>query len=142
MEEKRYIFLEHTADAKFVAFGKTLEHAFINAALAVSSLMWDWNKIEPRIEYPIEVSGRDIEQMLVGFLEEVLFLLDTQGFLLGGVDKISISQEDQDYRLKAVFKGDSVQEKYSMFGDVKAITYNEMKIVQNHEFRVQVVVDI
>ena len=141
MEENRYVFLEHTADAKFVAFGQTLEQAFANSALAVASLMWDWTNIEKRIEYPVEISGRDIEQLLVGFLEEVLFLLDTQGFLLGWVEEIKI-KKNQDFFLKAVFKGDSIQEKYSTFGDVKAVTYNEMKIIKNHEFSIQVVVDI
>jgi SHS2 domain-containing protein len=36
---ERYRFLRHTADAKFQAFGTTLEEAFINAALATASLM-------------------------------------------------------------------------------------------------------
>ena len=34
---ERYKFLAHTADAKFQAFGETLEEAFGNAALATAS---------------------------------------------------------------------------------------------------------
>mgnify|MGYP006451174011 FL=1 len=38
---KNYEFLEHTADEKFRAYGKTLEEAFINAALATAKIMTD-----------------------------------------------------------------------------------------------------
>jgi len=50
---ERYRFLEHTADAKFQAFGKTLEEAFSNAALATASLMWDWEEIEQNVEHRV-----------------------------------------------------------------------------------------
>jgi len=52
---ERYRFLEHTADAKFQAFGKTLEDAFCNAALATASLMWDWEEIEQNVKHPVEI---------------------------------------------------------------------------------------
>jgi len=41
---QKYRILPHTADAKFQAFGASLEEAFANAALATASLMWDWGK--------------------------------------------------------------------------------------------------
>jgi SHS2 domain-containing protein len=79
---KKYQFLEHTADAKFQAFGQSLEEAFSNAAYATVSLMWDRGKIARKIQKPIKVQGRDLEQLLVNFLEEILYLLDSQMFLL------------------------------------------------------------
>ncbi|MGB2763781.1 MAG: archease, partial [Candidatus Aminicenantaceae bacterium] len=36
LKVERYRFLEHTSDAKFQAFGNTLEEAFCNAALATA----------------------------------------------------------------------------------------------------------
>ena len=36
---KTYEFLPHTADVKFLAYGKTLEEAFQNAALATFQVM-------------------------------------------------------------------------------------------------------
>jgi len=139
---ERYRFLPHTADAKFQAFGKTLEESFINAALATASLMWDWELIDKTIEHRVEVDGRDLEQLLFSFLEEIIYLLESKMFLLGGVDEIRIEKKNTGYILVAVFKGEQYSEKHMIFGDVKAITYNEMDIKRNDRFMVQVVVDI
>ncbi|MGD2294745.1 MAG: archease [Candidatus Aminicenantes bacterium] len=139
---ERYRFLEHTADAKFQAFGETLEEAFGNAALATAFLMWDWEEIHPEVEHEIEVKGKDLKQLLSNFLEEIIYLLDSRSFLLSSPDHIRIEKTESVYRLKALFRGDNYSEKYKIYGDVKAITYNEMEIERNDRFKVQVVVDV
>jgi len=139
---ERYKFLSHTADAKFQAFGKTLEEAFANAALALSSLMWNWEKIEKRKEYPVAVRGNDLPQLLNNFLEEIIYLLDTKMFLLSSAGEVKIEKKGSQYLLEALFRGDEYSSKYKIFGEVKAITYNEMKIEKNDHFTLQVVVDI
>jgi SHS2 domain-containing protein len=139
---KKYQFLEHTADAKFQAFGRSLEEAFINAAYATVSLMWDRGKIERKIQRTVKVEGRDLEQLLVNFLEEILYLLDSQMFLLHSIDKIQIHGVAEMYVLECLFLGDVCGKHYRPFGDVKAITYNEMEIHTNDFFMVQVVVDV
>jgi len=140
---ERYLILPHTADGKFRAFGRTLEEAFSNSALAVASLMWNWQEIERRVSYAVDVRGRDPEQLLVRFLEEVLFLFDTRSFLLGEVEGTKISEGDGDRRLEAVLWGDNRPDEHEIFGEVKAITYNEMKIEKSCDrWSVQVVVDM
>ncbi len=140
--KKKYQFLEHTADAKFQAFGQTLEDAFINAVYATVSLMWDREKIGRKIQQPVRVKGRDLEQLLMNFLEEILYLLDSRMFLLYSVEKMKIQREADIYVLDAQFFGDINEKQYRLYGDVKAITYNEMKIHTNDRFMVQVVVDV
>lgn len=139
---ERYRFLEHTADAKFQAFGETLEETFCNAALATASLMWDWEKIEKNVEHPVEIEGKDLKQLLCSFLEEIIYLLDSRSFLLGCPEDIKIEKKEGRYTLKALFKGDNFNKKYTIHGDVKAITYNEMEIKSDNCFMVQVVVDV
>ena len=139
---QKYRFLSHTADAKFQAFGETLEEAFCNAALATASLMWDPKKIEKKKGHRVETAGNDLKQLLNCFLEEVIYLLDSQRFLLGSVEKARIEKEGGQYSLRALFKGDKYSERYKLHGDVKAITYNEMKIEKRDHFMVQVVVDV
>ena len=139
---RRYRFLLHTADAKFRAFGSSLEEAFANAALATASIMWDWQKIKERVEYQVTVEGRDLHQLLANFLEEILYLFESKKFLLAAVDKMNIKKEKDKFRLEAVFKGDKYKDEYIIHGDVKAITYNEMEILNNDHFTLQVVVDI
>jgi len=139
---KKYQFLEHTADAKFQAFGQSLEEAFTNAAYALVSLMWDRDTIENKIRHPVAVEGRDLKQLLVNFLEEILYLLDSRMFLLHSVEGIKIRRIEEKYILDGSFFGDTYEKRYRPFGDVKAITYNEMEIWINEHFMVQVVVDV
>lgn len=139
---RRYVFLNHTADAKFQAFGRTLEEAFTNAALATASLMWDADEIGRKIQHTISIRGKDLERLLLSFLEEIIYLLDTQNFLLGAASDVQIEKRDKDYRLTAVFLGDECSSKYNIYGEVKAITYNEMIIKENDHVTLQVVVDM
>ena len=44
----KFRFLEHTADAKFQAYGKNIEEAFSNAALAMFSVITDIKKINKK----------------------------------------------------------------------------------------------
>jgi SHS2 domain-containing protein len=138
---KKFIYLQHTADAKFQAFGKSLEECFGNAALATASLMWNVQEIEKKISHPFQTEGKDLKQLLSKFLEEMLYMLDSRMFLLRSVEEIKIKKENDGYVLNSVFWGDSHSDQYKIFGDVKAITYNEMKIEQNDHFMAQVVVD-
>jgi SHS2 domain-containing protein len=140
----RYEILPHPADAEFRAYGRSLEEAFGNAALALASLMWDWAKVKPRIVRAVRTEGRDREQLLVNFLGEVLFLLDTESFLLGAVEGLRIRPADGCFRLEARFLGDrlSADTDYEVYGGVKAVTYNEMRIEEGHTVAVQVVVDV
>ena len=140
---ERYRILEHPADGKFRSFGETVEEAFGNAALAMASLMWNWEKIAPCLEHPVEIRGRDLKQLLYKFLEEILFLLDTKKFLLGAVDGLTI-EAGPEFVLRAVFRGDSYADRIEIFGDVKAVTYNEMKIESCAcgPWVIQVVVDL
>ncbi len=139
---ERYRFLPHTADAKFQAFGKTLEESFVNAALATASLMWDWELIDKTKEHRVKVEGKDLQQLLFSFLEEIIYLLESKMFLLGAVDEVLIEKKGKGYTLVALFRGDQYSEKHNIFGDVKAITYNEMDIKKNDRFVLQVVVDL
>jgi len=139
---EKYKILPHTADGKFQAFGRTLEEAFANAALATASLMWDWSKIKRATSFKVGVQGRDIEQLLVKFLGEIIYLLETRSFLLGAVEEVKLQAGIDESRLEATFWGDRMSERYVVYGNVKAVTYNEMKIERHDRITLQVVVDM
>lgn len=141
---ERYRVLPHTADGKFQAFGETIEEAFANAALATASLMWDWAKVEPKVRYAVRVRGRDLEQLLMKFLGEVIYLMETRRFLLAGVSGLKIEQEETSYGIEATFHGDEISERYKIFGGIKAVTYNDMRIedCDRGVCTIQVVVDM
>jgi SHS2 domain-containing protein len=138
----KYQFLPHTADAKFDAFGASLEEAFGNAALAMFSIIVDTGHVKPALEEEIAVSGHDDKSLLYNFLEELLFLIDTKGFLLHEIKKITITH-GENLTLTATVAGDMHLDQYIITGEVKAVTYSEMEVAEEEGgFRVRVVVDL
>lgn len=145
--EKKYEILEHMADGKFRAYGSNLEEALGNAALAMVSLMWDWKKIRAALKESIQLEASSPEQLTVKFLTELIYLLEVKSFLLGQVEKIGVEEDDQNgkksYRLKAEIAGDRLSPEYEIYGQVKAVTYNDMKIENTGDgLAIQVVVDM
>jgi len=135
----KYEFIEHTSDAKFKAYGKSFEECFSNAAEAMTSVMTDPEKVEGKLTKSVQVTGTDLKQLLYSFLEELLFLLDTQSFILHRVSSIQIIPKGKGYFLSANLSGDEIGSKYEMKTGIKAVTYMDMEV---HENYVQAVVDI
>lgn len=142
MPNQKFKFLEHTADIKFQAFGKTLEKAFENSALAMFNAMYK-GKIKQKTKKSIKVQGKDYESLLYNFLEEILFLLDSEGFFLSSC-KVKIGKSKNKNKLVAELQGDKAKN-YRIGLDVKAVTYNEMFVKQNtkkNQWICQVVLDV
>lgn len=138
----KYKFLEHTADAKFQAYGKTMEESFSNAALAMFSIIVDTKKIKKNIKKGIEARGHDLKSLLYNYLEELLFLIDTENFLLNHIEELIIHKKGKEYFLEAIVVGDKADD-YETNGDIKAVTYNEMEIKEEiGKVMVQVVLDL
>jgi SHS2 domain-containing protein len=141
-QKKKYLFLPHTADSKFRAFGKTLEKKFENAALAMASIMFNCSKIKPAIKKKIAVKGADLKALLYNWIEELLYLVDAKGFILNSVKQIKIKKEKKGFSLVAEVAGDKYKRDYDKVAtgtDVKAVTYQQMEITPSY---VQVVVDV
>jgi len=138
---EKYEFLPHTADAKFVAYGKDLEEAFANSALATFALITDIGAVEGKTEKIIEVAADKKEKLLYDFLEDLLFYVDTEGFLLHEVKDLKITEADGKFHLKAVVSGDSGD--YEIYTQIKAVTYSDMFIKEEDgKVTIQVVLDI
>ena len=137
---QKFKFLEHTADVKFQAFGKSLNEAFENSALAMFNSMYS-GKIKARIKKKIKISGKDYESLLYNFLEELLFLLDSKGFFLASC-KVKIKPYKKKNELTAELSGDYTKN-YKISLDVKAVTYNEMFVRKGKgKWICQVVIDV
>jgi SHS2 domain-containing protein len=137
----KFKFLKHTADVKFQAFGNTLEEVFENSSLALVKIISD-DKIDKRIKKKIEVKGKDYESSLYNFLEEFLFLFDSEKFILSNIEKLEIREKSGTYFINCECFGDNA-ENYEISEHIKAVTYNEM-FVKKKENRwiVQVVLDV
>ena len=165
--ERKFEILDHTADAKFRAYGRTLEEAAANAALAMVSLMWDYEQVELTSREEVEIKARSFASLMVKFLSEILYLFEVKRFLLGNVEEIKIElpamaektekrgggeeensaggefSDNQDYTLRAILAGDHYSEKYEIISEVKAATYNDFALEKGPDgYRLQMVVDM
>lgn len=79
---KRFEEIPHTADWSFRAFGSDLRNLFENAAFAMFSLEGaippETNTYLPNVTRQVTASGGDDETLLVNWLNELLYLQDTQ----------------------------------------------------------------
>ena len=138
----KYKFLSHTADVKFQAFGKSIDKAFENAFYALKETICEKIKVKSVISKRIRIQGNDLNSLLYDFLEEFLFLLDSERFLLSKINNIQI--DEKKFILNAEVFGDKANN-YKFSNSVKAITYNEMFVrfdSKNKEWKVQVVLDV
>ena len=138
-KSQKYEYLPHTADVKFKAYGKTLEDAFTNAALAMSGVMVETRKVKPKTTKKIFAGGNDLESLLQCFLEQFIILLDTDNFFLSDIKKITIKKEGGTHFLIATVAGDEAKNYETIGPQVKAITYNDMTVTDKIA---QAVVDI
>ncbi len=140
---KPYEYLPHTADVKFRAYGKTLEEAFENAALAMLNIMVDTKQVKATITKSVAAEGSDLQALLQNFLEQFIIILDTDNFFLSKIREIKISNRNGKYSLAAVVAGDEAGNYETLGPLVKACTYNDMKVErQGKTWLAQVLVDI
>lgn len=139
----KYEYLKHTADVKFKAYGKNLEETFSNSALAMFNVITETDKVKEILTKSFSVKGKDLKALLYNFLEELLFLIDADFFLLSKVKSLTINKIGKEYSLSCLVVGDTISKDYSTDGDIKAITYHEMEIKQDSQkTMIQVVLDI
>src|SRR3989344_3576604 len=128
----KFRFFDHTADAKFRAYGKTVEEQFSNAALAMTAVMFDVGRMKGEVEEEIRVEGSDFEQLLYNWLEALLFLMDTKGYIMVKIKSLKIMKRNRQYHLKAEVRFTKWYESIPQKTLVKAATYAEMEITPEY----------
>ncbi|MDT7872277.1 archease [Sulfolobus sp. SCGC AB-777_G06] len=138
---KKYEFFDHTADIGIKAYGRDLNEAFENAALAVFEVITDTSKVEPKESREIEIDGMDLENLLYRWIESLLVYYDSELFLFG---KFKVKIDLENLRLNAIAWGEKFNpDKHERRTVVKAMTYHEMSIVKtNNGYELTFVVDI
>ncbi len=141
---KQYEYLDHTADIKFRAYGKTREEVFENAALAMFNVIIDTEKVSGDTAREICLKSPDLESLLVDWLSELLYLFEVDEIVFRKFRVEKIREEKGEYSITAQALG----EKYSLESlpfetEIKAVTYNQLEITKTADgWKAQVVVDI
>ncbi|MCD6550001.1 archease [bacterium] len=120
--KKKYEILEHTADLKIKVFGSTKKQLFLNALKAMTFVQ-DPDLSEESVVREIKIKSPDVFFLLVDFLSEILYLIQTkkEAYLSAEFEEFS------DIFLKAKLFGKKVKR---FKKDIKGVTYHDLKIKQ------------
>jgi SHS2 domain-containing protein len=130
--------MEHTAEVGVLAQGETLAEAYSQAALGMFSFMVELDQVQERESRDVEVTAPDREALLVAWLNELLFLFDTQGLLFRRFD---VQEIREDY-LKARCYGEAMDPERHRVNGIKSATYHMLEVRKNRVWHVRVVLDI
>ncbi|MFP3165551.1 MAG: archease [Acidianus sp.] len=138
---KKFEFFDNTADVGIKAYGRTLEEAFENSALAVFEVMTDTSKVDPVEERKVTIDGIDLENLLYRWIESLLVYYDSE-LMLFSKFKVKIDQDNM--RLEGEAWGEKFnEEKHEKRTLVKAMTYSLMSINKVGDmYEITFVVDI
>ena len=141
-KSKLFEFLPHTADVKFKLYGKSLNEIFSNCALAVSHIISRGKKIKSVKRKEFTVSGKDYESLLYNFIDELIYLLDADNFVLSRADT-KLFDGLNAKKINAVVYGDDASV-YKDLDAIKSPTYAEMYVKQKKDnlWEAQIVVDV
>jgi SHS2 domain-containing protein len=124
-----YKILEHPADVKVQVFGKTKEELFLNALKGMTAVL------RPEIRNPnieirnkIKVKSIDIDNLLVDFLSEVLYLSQINKRAYNNIKFFKFSDTPAGAG-QASLEGELSGHNIESFGeDIKGVTYHGLKI--------------
>ena len=133
---KSFEEIEHTADWAYRVRGENLAELFIQAALGLYSLVG--MQIAPRdwITRSIQLQGIDRESLLVAWLNELLYLHESEGL---GFERLEIQHLDET-SIQAKVTGAPTQQ---WLKDIKAVTYHNLAIRETESgLEVTLVLDV
>ncbi|PIW33104.1 MAG: protein archease [Nitrosopumilales archaeon CG15_BIG_FIL_POST_REV_8_21_14_020_37_12] len=136
-----YNFLDHATDAIIEIRAKDLKEAFTVTANAIINITLDQEKVEEMSQKEIVAKGKDLRYLLFSWLEEIVFVLITEGFAISRVD-LDIS-EDDDYTINAIAYGEPLDfSKHNFKVEIKAPTFYDMEIRENNEVYMRFLLDL
>lgn len=138
--KKEFEIIEHTADIGIRAYGDTIEECFENAAKGMFAIITDNSKIDPIDEHKIELKSSNLEEMLVDWLSELLFLNSAYNLVFGNFE-VKIDENSMYLDGKAFGERYS-REKHGYGTEIKAVTYHMLEVKKGKPCRVQILFDI
>ncbi|HEY5735816.1 MAG TPA: archease [Nitrosopumilus sp.] len=136
-----YKFLDHATDAIIEVTAKDLKEAFAVAADAEINLTLDQDKVEEKDHKKFSANGKDVRYLLFSWLEEIPFLLITEGFAIKRIE-FDI-KENGGYEINATAFGEPLDvKKHNFKVEIKAPTFYDMEIRQNNGVYMRFLLDL
>ncbi len=132
-----YEFIEHLSDIGIEVKAGSPEELFENAALGMFSIMYDLKDVEVKEKVEVSVKGKrgtDIEELLISWLEKLLYVFETRKILLCKFEITDIEIAKSIKFVSAFIYGEKVDlSRHKFFTAVKAPTYHMLKVEKNEK---------
>lgn len=121
--------VEHTADLALRVWAPDIEALFREAARGLCGLLFGSGEGKPNQEYEFEVEGLDLEELLVGWLNELLFRIEEEMLAVAEIAAVAVRGNPRDgFRLRATVRGGSRGPGRPLRAAIKAATYHDLEI--------------
>ncbi len=136
-----YKFLDHATDAIIEVTAKNLKESFSVTADAVINLTIDQDKVEEKDQKVFSAKGKDLRYLLFSWLEEIPFILITEGFAISRIEFEIIQNEE--YKINAIAYGERLDvKKHNFKVEIKAPTFYDMEIRQENGVYMRFLLDL
>ncbi len=125
-----YEYFEHQADIGIRGKGKSLAEAFEQAALAMFEIMVETKELQLDKPQLIEVQGNNLNELLIAWLSELLFLKDVEGKMYS---RFEIEIIDHHKLVAKVYGETTDPSRHKLKLEVKAATWTQLTIEKNGE---------
>jgi SHS2 domain-containing protein len=136
----KFEIIDHTGDVGIRVHGESLSGLFQNAAEAFFAILMERKTIRKRRSQRISLQASGIDELLVAWLNEFLFLFDARGMLFSGFDIESLDEQ----HLEATVHGEGYdKERHEINTLIKAVTYHQLYVRPEKEgWRAQIIFDL
>ncbi len=140
MTRKPYEVFEHTADIGLHASGDTLPELFIHAAQGMESLLVVPEQVQVVTSREVTVDGHDPVSLLIAWLNELIFLFDTEYLLFRDFAITAISET----RLTGRVAGEPFDaQRHELSSAIKAVTWHEAAVNHTGEgYQARIIFDL
>ncbi len=137
--DRGWTLLDHTADIRMEVRGKDLEELFTNAAHGLTRLVAEESEVEPESELELALEADTVEELLVDWLRELLFVNQTRGFILIRLKMAEVSRTVLKARVLGRIRGPDEEP----LAEIKAVTYHGLSVqMDDRGYSVRIVFDI
>jgi tRNA nucleotidyltransferase (CCA-adding enzyme) len=140
MAEARWELYSHPSDIGIRGLGPTREEAFAQAALALTSVITDLEKVQPKQSVDIECQEQDDALLFINWLSALLYEMDTRRMLFR---RFEIQAVEGGLRARAWGEPVDVA-RHEPAVEVKAATYADLKVERKSDgtWLAQCIVDV
>jgi SHS2 domain-containing protein len=140
MTRKPFEVFEHTADIGLHVYGETLPALFSNAARGMESLLVPLEQVRVVTSREISVEGHDSISLLIAWLNELIFLFDSEYLLFRDFEIATLT----DTSLTGIARGERYDsQRHELSSAIKAATWHEAAVTQDSEgYQASIIFDL